>query len=343
MRPLQINQVDFAKLRSGKNYRHLNCHIMEFLYEDGEKLTFVAKRLKIHPFGMRSNVLNSADPSSNDWRTKKQLTLTFDQPSHDSEEYSFLSRLEDRLMQLIKENSDMVKAITGPTTNRSRRDQADPFMRLMAVPRLVKTPDQSGGQSNSRLLQVPFFKVNLPMLLNRNTGQPDDRFKFTIRDGITGSILEDFKPSVGNEQMVGNDRLSAVLQLDRVVAYRDGLSIQLALFQGKLYPRDRLHELPPQHIFHGPEPGRFPVIDLLADDDEADVVVVDDTGNTGNTDDGRGEPVMEGPSTCPVCLTASLTTVLNCGHAFCRACAEIITVCGVCRAAIVERRPLYLV
>lgn len=342
MRPLNINHIDFSRLKLSKDYHHVNCHIAEFTYDNDDKLTFVAKRLKIHPFGMKNSAFTE-DYNPNDWQAKKHVSLTFHQSWETAEEYTFLVQLEERVKQLVSVHTDMMAAIVGRLTSRqqARSPSIEPMMRLRACSPIVRIPDEPNRE--------PHFRVGLPLLRNQSNNDLVDRFKFTIRDGITGSILDGFKPSAGNDQMKANDRLSAILQLDRVVAYREGLSIQLTLFQGKLYSRSRFHELPRHHMFYGPEPGRFPEIDLLADEGDelvtapvvpvpvpipavASVVAV--SSNNANPETG---------SWCPVCLTESVTTVVNCGHAFCRTCAETLAQCGVCRTSISERRPLYLV
>ncbi len=343
MHPLNINEMDLTKLKVGETYQHVNCQVAEFIYDNQDKLTFIAKRLKVHPFGMKNSAFRE-EYNPNDWQTKKHVCLTFHQYWETAEEYTFLVQLEERIKQLVKDNTDMMAVIV---PRQARLPSIDPMMRLEALgasSSIVKPLNEEETQRWPR--REPHFKVGLP--LHKIRDQVHDRYKFTIRDGITGSILDDFKPSAGNELMVGNDRLSAVLQLDRVVAYHNGLSIQLTLFQGKLYSRTRLHELPRHHMFRGVEPGRFPEMDLLEDDSEDTNMEENGQGasshNATNQDYqviNEDEPAIA--SSCPVCLTEAVATVVDCGHAFCRACALTLTTCGVCRAYIAERRPLYLV
>ncbi len=231
MGPQTINQIDLSKLKLGREYSHMRCHVQEFTYEDGEKLTFVMHDLKVHPFRMTSGM------QMQDWREtgKRQLCLTVDAQA----ELLFLEQLESRVHEMVKSNPAMVRAFR-----------------------------ERGSRIESKLIKMtrndcPMLTVNLPVQRNP-LREVQDQFKFTMRDGITGSIMESFKPS-GENLVNADDRLSAVIQLDRAVAYPQGVSIQLTLYQGKLYPYHRLHELPVHHRLHGPEPGRFPIVDMLLD------------------------------------------------------------------------------
>lgn len=172
----------------------------------------------------------------------------------------------------------------------------------------------------------------------REQNEVIDRFRFTMRDGSTGRIMTEFVPSAvsetsrqGTDQQLGSgDRLSAVVQLDRVVFYPDGASIQLILFQGKLYKRYRSLSLNES----------FPTADLL----DAPVVIVEPPteSDAAPTTEEVVEDSQHRHGRCPVCLTENVNVVLNCFHALCRACGDLVTACPVCRTAITNRSPLFL-
>ncbi len=179
-----------------------------------------------------------------------------------------------------------------------------------------------------------------------------NRFRFTLRNGITNELMSDVVPSHEDLKRVFkyDDQLVAILRFESMIMSAHKTTIRITLFQGKLYPKASLHELPVGHRYYKPPPGLFTIEDLLTD-----TVIAGVTNNnlgsfhsdadTDDTDMTIDTPVQstDAPSAlCSVCMVTSINRLLNCGHTLCVSCAQQVLHCPHCRTVITERRPMYL-
>ena len=321
MQPL--SDIHLEELRLGNRKPFNNCHLQDIEYGGAhDKLTFPLRHLRIHPF-----LVNVGFQTNRDWRTNKiKLNVTFE--SRETEECRFLERLEARIKELLLEIPDL-HTIVGPMNRRRTNANA---LALVAEEHVRRACILKGSENGP----IPHLQIMLQCAREQN--EVVDKFRFTIRDGSTGRIMTEFLPSAvcetsrqgGDQLLQRGDRLSALVQLDRVVFYPDGASIQLILFQGKLYKRYRSLSLNES----------FPTADLL--DAPAAIVEPSPENDAASVTEEVVEDSQHRHGRCPVCLTENVNVVLNCFHALCRACGDLVTACPVCRTSITNRSPLFL-
>ena len=254
--------------------------------------------------------------------------------------------MEDRLQSLVDGLEATDRRSPNATRSRARSLQPPSVVRIWNEER--------------RLIQVKLPRVIIRTRQGDSTEH--DRFRFTIRNGLTNEILEDVKPSHPDLKSLfkSDDRLVAILRFESVIFYgpESDITVRITLFQGKLYPQASLHELPSHHRFYQPPPGLFNIEDLLPDytlqgitssttTGTARAIAMTITPTTATTNDIPPTEPSEDVTTattgvCSVCMVANVNSSLNCGHTFCRPCARRVTHCPYCRVQITERRDIFL-
>lgn len=58
--------------------------------------------------------------------------------------------------------------------------------------------------------------------------------------------------------------------------------------------------------------------------------------------DNRAFAEIERQLLCPICWSAARDTALNCGHTYCRECADNLVDCANCRQRVTEKKRIYL-